>query len=201
MTFDLNSLLGPVVSLLGVPLGAWLHARTTARAEAKAERDSFRTQANSMVVAVAELRAAVDEDHILWSNWKEKVRAGLLAAMTAAGFAAFTHGSDRRQLAAALGGAAWQLSQERNQQKTAASNITPKITAVVQAAAPLLQHADTRVCESTERVMTAVYGYPGTRNPAELEEALHAFGLAVRAAAEPTPNRWRRPLLRGTSGR
>ncbi|MDX3385208.1 hypothetical protein PV682_27575 [Streptomyces niveiscabiei] len=192
MTFDPNTLIAPVVGLVAVPLGACVNARATVRAEVKAERDNLGAQFDAMFVAVAQLRDAVDEDRILWSNGMEKVRAGILAGMADVGLAAFIRGADRRQLAAVLGGASWVLSQERIQQKAATSSITPKATAVTQASAPLIQHSDLQVRETAERVMAAAYGYHEAASAAELEAAPHAFGVAVRAAAQPTPGRWRR---------
>ncbi|MFC3348168.1 hypothetical protein ACFOOM_12190 [Streptomyces echinoruber] len=166
-----------------MPLGAWLNARTTASAEAKAERDNLGAQFDAMLLAVTQLRAAVDEDRILWSNWREKLSAIALAAMSGAGLAAFIRGSDHRQIAAAMGGASWFLTQERAQQKTASSSITPKIAAVAQAAAPLLRHSDRDVQDATKQLMTAAFRYHEA-GPAELDTAMDAFGTALRAAMQ-----------------
>ncbi|MCQ4202609.1 hypothetical protein ACH4KC_15490 [Streptomyces griseoaurantiacus] len=194
MSLDLNALLSLVGTLGAVALGAGLNARSAARAEAKGERESLGAQFTSMVLAVTQLRAAVEEDRILWSNWKEHWRATGLAAMTGAGVAAFARGSDKRQFAAIAGGAAWFLTQERTQQKAAASRITPNIAAVGQAAAPLLLHPSSAVQETTERLMAAAYSYHETRNVAGFDDAVAAFGTAVRAEME-LPRR-RRPFRR-----
>ncbi|MFF9097578.1 hypothetical protein ACF1AX_31205 [Streptomyces sp. NPDC014802] len=186
MTFDPNALITASIGLAGVPLGAWLTARATARANARAEHDALGKQFDSMVLAVADLRAAVEADQALWSNRWERLRAAALAAMTGLGPAAFTKGSDRRQLAAVLGGAGWFLAQERSQMKTATASLIPKLAAVAAAAAPLLRNSDTGVRDATDRLMTTIYSYHETRNAAELEAAAAGFGNAVRAVLYPT---------------
>jgi hypothetical protein len=189
VTFDPNAVVGVAGTLIAVPLGAWMNARATARAEAKAERDALGIQFDAMLLAATGLRAAVEEDRMLWSSWQEKMRAAALAAMTGAGAASLTKGSDRRQLAAALGGASWFLAQERTQQKTATSTITLKLAAVANAAAPLLRHSDTGVREATDRFMTAAFAYHETRVAGAFETAAANFGNSVRAVLYPTSRR------------
>ncbi|MGW0230914.1 hypothetical protein ACWDWO_21605 [Actinopolymorpha singaporensis] len=192
MNFDLNSLISAVVVLAGVPLGSWLTTRGTARAEARAERGALEAQFNAMVVAAAAVRAAVDADRALWNSRWERVRAGTLAAVIGLGPAAFTRGSDRRQIAAFLGGAGWFLAQERTRMQTATASLIPKLAAVGASGAPLLRHSDARVRESTERFIAAIFSYHEARDASDLEAATAAFSSAVRAVLYSTPHR-RRP--------
>lgn len=199
MHIDINALINLVGTLTAVALGAGLTARinsrATARAEAKAEHDALGAQFDTMVLAVAELRAAVEADRILWSNWKEELRRIALAGMTGLAPAAFVKGSERRQLAAFAGGAGWFLGQERIRMKDATASLIPKLAAVAAAASPLLRHSDTGVQEATDRFMTAIYSYHESRNATELEAAAHNFGSAVRGVLYPASRRrlaWRR---------
>ncbi|MFI1767504.1 hypothetical protein ACH41H_36405 [Streptomyces sp. NPDC020800] len=190
MQFDPNALIAPAVGLVAVPLGSWLNARATAKAEAKAERDSLGKQFDAMVHAVADLRAAVEADHSLWSSRMETVRAGMLASMAGLGVAAFAKGQDWRQLAAGAGGAGWFLAQERHQMKTATASLVPKLAAVAAAAAPLMRHSDTGIRAATDHFMTTAFNYHASRNPQGLAEAARDFGSAVQAALHPTRRRW-----------
>ncbi|MEU6416040.1 hypothetical protein [Streptomyces spiralis] len=180
-------------ALAAVALGAWMTARTTsrttARAEAKAEHDALGAQFEAMVVAVAGLRAAVEADRVLWSNWTEGLRRIVLAGMTGLAPAAFVRGSERRQIAAFAGGAGWFLVQERVRMKAATASVTPKLEAVVAAAAPLMRHPDAGIREATERFRTAVCTYHESQTPEELEAAAADFGSAVRAVLHPPPRR------------
>ena len=190
MQFDPNALIAPAVGLVAVPLGSWLNARATAKAETKSERDSLGKQFDAMVLAVADLRAAVETDHSLWSNRMETVRAGILASMTGLGVAAFAKDPDWRQLAAGAGGAGWFLAQERNQTKAATASLIPKLAAVAAAAAPLMRHSDVGVREATDHFMTTAFSYHESRNPEGLETASRNFGRAVQAALNPTRRGW-----------
>ncbi|MFJ8348978.1 hypothetical protein ACIQ9J_21980 [Streptomyces sp. NPDC094153] len=189
MNIDLNALVSLVGTLGAVALGSWLTARATARANAKAERDTLGIQFDAMFLAVAELRAAVEADRVLWSNRWERARAALLAAMTGLGPAAFVRGSDQRQIAAILGGAGWFLAQERTQTKAATVSLVPKLAAVAAAAAPLLRHPSTDVQEATDRFMAAIFSYHESRDTTELEARAADFGSAVRAVLDPPPHR------------
>ncbi|MEU6259146.1 hypothetical protein [Streptomyces sp. NPDC047043] len=198
MNIDVNGLVNVAGTLTAVALGAGLTAltnsRAAARAETKAERDALGAQFDAMLLAVAGLRGAIDADHVLWSNRKEQLRAGALAAVTGLAPAAFVKGSDRRQLAAALGGAGWFLAQERHQMRMASASITPKLEAVVAAAAPLQRHSNSDVCDTTDRLVQAVFTYHESRNQQELEAAAADFGIAVRAVMHPPVRRrltWR----------
>ncbi|MFJ1653505.1 hypothetical protein ACIOC2_19370 [Streptomyces sp. NPDC088337] len=195
MNIDLNAMVSLVGTLGAVALGSWLNARATARANARAERDSLGVQFDAMLLAVAELRVAVEADRALWSNRWERVRAGALAAMTGLGPAAFVRGSDQRQIAAAIGGAGWFLAQERTQMKAATVSIVPKLAAVAAAAAPLLRHSNTGVREATDHFMAAIFSYHESRDAAELEARAADFGSAVRAVLDP-PSRRRLPRRR-----
>ncbi|MEU1406812.1 hypothetical protein ABZ471_31460 [Streptomyces sp. NPDC005728] len=196
MHIDINALINTAGTLAAVALGAGLTARinsrATARAEAKAECDALGAQFDAMLLAVAGLRAAVEADHVLWSGWKEQARTFLLATVTGLAPAAFVRGSDRREIAAALGGAGWFLAHERHQSRTASASITPKLEA---AAAPLQRHPSAEVVEATDRLVTAVFSYHETRDPRQLEAAAAGFGTAVRAVLHPPTRRrlpWRR---------
>lgn len=189
MTFDPNALITATIGLAGVPLGSWLTARATARADAKAEQGALGAQFDAMVHAVADLRAAVEADHSLWSNRMETARAGLLASMAGLGVAAFAKEPNWRQIAAGAGGAAWVLTQERTQVKTATASIVPKLAAVAQAAAPLLRHSNAGIREATDGLMTEVFRYHESRTPRELEAAAGNFGRAVQAELNPPARR------------
>lgn len=192
MTLDPSALIGVAGTLAAIPLTGWVTIRITARTEAKAERDALGAQFDAMLLAVAGLRAAIETDHVLWSNWKEQFRTLALASVTGLAPASFVKGSDRRQIAAALGGAGWFLAHERHQMRVASGGITPKLEAVVAAAAPLLRHSDARIRETTDSLVKAAYRYHEKRNPTELEATIADFGEAVRVVLYPT----RRRLLR-----
>jgi len=202
VNIDVNGLINLAGALGAVALGSMLTSRATARAAAraddKAERDDLGKQFDAMLIAVAGLRAAIEADHVLWSNWKEQLRTGALAAVTGLAPASFTKGSDRRQIAAALGGAGWFLAHERHQSRLASASITPKLEAVAAAAAPLQRHSSPNVVEATDRLMTAVFRYHDSQDPQELETAAADFGAAVRAALYPPAPARRRPWLRRT---
>lgn len=200
---DVNNLINLAGTLGAVALGSWLTAltttRATARADDKAERDALGDQFDAMLVAVAGLRAVIEADHSLWSNWKETARTTALAALTGLAPASFIKGSDQRQLAAALGGAGWLVAFERHQSRTAAAGITPKLEAVAAAAAPLLRHSSTEVSDAANRLMQAVFSYHESRNAQELETAARDFGAAVRAVLyAPVPARRSLPWRRST---
>ncbi|MFE5400509.1 hypothetical protein ACFQ9Z_03735 [Streptomyces sp. NPDC056580] len=199
MHIDVNTLITTGGTLASVALGAGLTAlvnsRVTANTEAKQERDNLGAQFDAMLVAVAGLRAVVEADRVLWSNWKEQGRTFLLAAVTGLAPASFVRGSDRREIAAALGGAGWFLAHERHQSRTASAGITPKLEAVVAAAAPLQRHPSREVVTATDTLMTTVFNYHEARNPQQLEAAAADFGVAVRAVLHASPRRrlpWRR---------
>lgn len=190
---DVNSLISIGGTLASVALGSGLTARinssVAARAEAKQERDNLGVQFDAMLVAVAGLRAAVEADHVLWSGWKEQARTFLLAAVTGLAPAAFAKGSDRREIAAALGGAGWFLAHERHQSRTASASITPKLEAVVAAAAPLQRHPSNQVIQATDTLMAAVFSYHESRDPRQLEAAAADLGTAVRTVLHPPARR------------
>lgn len=199
MNVDVNALLNLAGALAAVALGAGLtalaSARAAARAEAKAEQAVLGANFEAMVVAVAGLRAAVEADGMLWSSWKEGLRTFALASVTGLAPAAFVRGSERRQIAAALGGAGWFLAQERVRMKTATASIMPKLEAVVAAAAPLMRHSDAEIREATEHFRTAAFQYHESRRTEELESAAADFGSAVRTVLYPPVRRrlpWRR---------
>ncbi|MGI5135844.1 hypothetical protein [Streptomyces sp. CA-106110] len=195
MNIDVNGLINLAGTLGAVALGAWLTARTTSRAEAKAEQDTLGRQFEAMVVAVAGLRAAIDADKVLRSSWLEWLRTFALASVTGLAPAAFVRGSDRRQIAAAIGGAGWYLALERERMKTATASLVPKLEAVVAAAAPLMRHSDPGIREATEHFRTAAFQYHESRRPEEFEAAAANFGTAVRAILYPPARRrlpWRR---------
>ncbi|UXY24955.1 hypothetical protein N8I84_41710 (plasmid) [Streptomyces cynarae] len=173
---------------------ARINSSAAARADAKAERDALGAQFDAMLLAVAGLRAAIEADHVLWRGWKEQARTFLLAAVTGLAPASFVRGSDRREIAAALGGAGWFLAHERHQSRTASAGITPKLEAVVAAAAPLQRHPSREVVAATDRLLTAVFSYHESRDPQHLEAAAADFGNAVRGELHPVPRRrlWRR---------
>ena len=189
MAIDPNALLTAALGLAGVPLGSWLTSRGTARADASAEREALGAQFEAMVLAVAELRAAAEADHVLWSNPWETVRVILLASMTALGPAAFAKETDHRQLAAGLGAAGWFLARERSQAKAATASFVPRLAAVAAAAAPLMRHPDAGIREGAEHFMAAVFSYHESRNATALEVAAADFGSAVRAVLYPAPRR------------
>ncbi|MEU8977613.1 hypothetical protein [Streptomyces sp. NPDC048309] len=199
MDIDVNSLISIGGTLASVALGAGLtariNARATARAEDKQDRDKLGAEFDAMLLAVAGLRAAVEADHVLWSGWKEQARTFFLAGVTGLAPAAFVKGSDRREIAAALGGAGWFLAHERHQSRKASAGMTPKLEAVVAAAAALQRHPSSEVVDATDRLVTVVFRYHESRNPQELEEAAADFGRAVRTVLYPIPRRrlpWRR---------
>ncbi|MFF4364369.1 hypothetical protein [Streptomyces sp. NPDC001604] len=191
MHIDINSLIATGGTLASVALGAGLTAivnsRAAARTEAKQDRDTLGAQFDAMVLAVAGLRAAIEADHVLWSGWKEQARTFLLAAVTGLAPAAFVRGSDRREIAAALGGAGWFLAHERHQSRTASAGMTPKLEAVVEAAAPLQRHPSREVVDATDRLVTTAFRYHESRDPQHLEAAAADFGTAVRAVLHPAP--------------
>ncbi|QEV69525.1 hypothetical protein CP983_24665 [Streptomyces chartreusis] len=198
---DVNSLINIGGTLASVALGAGLTAsinsRVAARTEAKQDRDTLGAQFDAMVLAVAGLRAAVEADHVLWSGWKEQARTFLLAAVTGLAPAAFVNGSDRREVAAALGGAGWFLAHERHQSRAASAGITPKLEAVVAAAAPLQRHPSSEVVDAADRLVAAAFSYHESRAPQYLDSAAADFGNAVRSVLNPVP---RRRLSRRRSG-
>ncbi|WP_432029917.1 hypothetical protein [Streptomyces sp. 1222.5] len=193
MHIDINSLIATGGTLTSVVVGAGLTARVNsraaARAEAKQDRDSLGNQFDAMLLAVAGLRAAIEADHVLWSGWKEQARTFLLAAVTGLAPASFVKGSDRRELAALLGGAGWFLAHERHQSRTASAGMTPKLEAVIAAAAPLQRHPKRAIVDATDRLVTAVYAYHQSRDPQSLEAAAADFGNEVRTVLHPTPQR------------
>ncbi|MFE6177870.1 hypothetical protein [Streptomyces sp. NPDC056464] len=201
MHIDVNSLINIGGTLASVALGAGLTAsinsRVAARTEAKQDRDTLGAQFDAMVLAVAGFRAAVEADHVLWSGWKEQARTFLLAAVTGLAPAAFVNGSDRREVAAALGGAGWFLAHERHQSRAASAGITPKLEAVIAAAAPLQRHPSSEVVDAADRLVAAAFSYHESRDPQHLDSAAADFGNAVRSVLNPAP---RRRLSRRRSG-
>ncbi|WDO09942.1 hypothetical protein ME763_32145 [Streptomyces murinus] len=195
MNLDVNSLVNLAATLGAVALGSWLTARTTARADAKAEQGALGAQFDAMVHAVADLRAAVDANRSLWSNPMETARAGVLATMAALGVAAFAKEPNWHKAAAGAGGAAWILAQERAQVKTATASIVPKLAAVAHAAAPLLRHSNVGIREATDGLMASVFRYQASDGAQEVETAAENFGRAVQAVLNPAPQR--RPWQRG----
>ncbi|MFG2573256.1 hypothetical protein [Streptomyces sp. NPDC048481] len=193
MHIDVNSLINIGGTLASVALGAGLTAainsRVAARTEAKQDRDTLGAQFDALVLAVAGLRAAVEADHVLWSGWKEQARTFLLATVTGLAPAAFVKGSDRREVAAALGGAGWFLAYERHQSRMATAGITPKLEAVIAAAAPLGRHPSSAVVDASDRLVAAAFSYHESRDSQHFDSAVADFGNAVRAVLHPAPQR------------
>lgn len=130
-----------------------------------------------------------------WPAIRHDLRTFGLASVTGLAPAAFVRGSDRRQIAAAIGGAGWYLALERERMKTATASIMPMLEAVVAAAAPLMRHSDAGIREATEHFMSAAFQYHESRRPEEVEAAAADFGTAVRAVLYSPARRrlsWRR---------
>ncbi|MFJ5059714.1 hypothetical protein ACIP96_09815 [Streptomyces nigra] len=191
MHIDVNSLISIGGTLASVALGAGLTAiinsRVAARTEAKQDREALGAQFDAMVLAVAGLRAAIEADHVLWSGWKEQARTFLLAAVTGLAPAAFVKGSDRREVAAALGGAGWFLAHERHQSRTASAGIATKLEAVIAAATPLQRHPSSEVVDAADRLVTAAFNYHESRDSQHLDSAAADFGNAVRTVLHTAP--------------
>ncbi|MFJ9197887.1 hypothetical protein [Streptomyces flaveolus] len=189
MHIDIN-IGGTLASVaLGAGLTAGINSRVAARTEARQDRETLGAQFDAMVLAVAGLRAAIEADHVLWSGWKEQARTFVLAAVTGLAPAAFVTGSDRREVAAALGGAGWFLAHERHQSRAASAGITPKLEAVIAAAAPLQRHPSSDVVDATDRLVAATFSYHASRDSRHLDSAAADFGNAVRAVLHPAPRR------------
>ncbi|MFE1444330.1 hypothetical protein, partial [Streptomyces sp. NPDC058739] len=158
------------------------------RADRQAELNTFRQQADALIVAVADVRASADMNHRLWERPWEQVRFMALAAFAAVGEGARVRalGGTEQQMFAAAGGAAARLGlSEIHANKTALAALRGPLVRVHEAAAPLMHHADQRVVETTNELLTAM---GDISNTAGLEAALAAFGQAVRAASEPRPS-------------
>lgn len=189
MTIDLDSLIGGGTTLLAIPMTWWLTNRTTARAEAKGDREALQKQFEQVALAIGELQGVAATNRILWEGWKEWARACTLAGMACLGGWARAEGSDIRRALVGGGDMARILTHERRDRKLAAQRVEPFVTRVATAAAPLLWHADARIADSSERVMAAVRRI---EQPQALEAALEDLGNAVRAFLAPSPSRWTR---------
>ncbi|WP_367132868.1 MULTISPECIES: hypothetical protein [Streptomyces] len=170
--------------------GGWLASRSRDRSDAQSERAALQPQADAYVLAIAELQAATNANHVLWEGSAERRRVFLLTSLATLG------GYARARLAsrgapewlyalASLGDGARMLSHERLGPKKAAAALTAHLTQIAAAAGPLLRHPNPDVAATTDCLLTAVQ-----RNAEHLElldEPLEAFRQAIRAAHAPPP--------------
>lgn len=170
------------------------------RADRQTELATFRERADTLIVAVADIRASADLNHRLWERPWEQVRFLALAAFAAFGEGARVRvmgGSEQQTFAAGAGMAARIGLREIHANKTALAALRDPMVRVHAAAAPFLRHPDERVVEKTNELLAAV---GDIENTPRLEAALEAFGQAVVAVAQPRPSLWAR-LRRRTSRR
>ncbi|MFG3132967.1 hypothetical protein ACGFZU_35365 [Streptomyces tendae] len=166
------------------------------RADRAAEKESLRTQADALTVAVLDLRHAAATNRILWEGPAERGRSFLLALMSYAGGVARAQAlgaSDRLALTAGMGNAAETLAGDRRATKQHVATVREPVLRLATAAAPLLRHQDATVASTAAELTTAALAEG--EDTARVEAALTAFESAVRAALEPAPSRWR-PRLR-----
>jgi hypothetical protein len=166
------------------------------RADRAAEKETLRTQADALTVAVLDLRHAAATNRILWEGPVERGRSFLLALMSYAGGVARAQAlgaSDRLALTAGMGNAAETLAGDRRATKEHVATVREPVLRLATAAAPLLRHQDATVASTAAELTAAVLAE--AEDTARVEAALTAFESAVRAALEPAPSRWR-PRLR-----
>jgi hypothetical protein len=189
---DFNTLIGGATTLVAVPLTWWLARLTAARANADADRATLQNQAGALMVAVADIRGAATTNHLLRESWRQQLGTIGMVALAFVGGAARAIGSEHQRALAGAGDAARLLAQERHHANLAADRLPPLISRVAATAYPLLSHPDAAVAAATNELFEAAYD---VNNTARIDEALVAFGAAVRAAAAPPRSLWAR--LRG----
>lgn len=97
-------------------------------------------------------------------------------------------------LAAGVGEMVGVVERDRRDVKLAAIGVSPAVSKVLTAAAPLLRHPDPAVASAAEAVTTAVREQVPA---AALDNVLGTFGRVVARSLEPRPPRWRRLLPGG----
>ncbi|MEE1764359.1 hypothetical protein [Streptomyces sp. SP18BB07] len=195
-----DTLVNGVVALAG-GLVIWrLTNWSRDRGDRQTELATFRDRADTLIVAIADVRASADLNHRLWERPWEQVRFIALALFTAVGEGARVRamGASERQTFAAGAGAAAQIGlREIHASKAAVAALREPMIRVYAAAAPFQHHEDERVVGTTNELLAAM---GDIENTARLEAALESFGQAVAAVAQPRPSLWAR-LRRRTSRR
>ncbi|AKN68726.1 hypothetical protein QR97_01925 [Streptomyces sp. PBH53] len=186
------------VELLGVvgfatTLLAWKLANVSrARQARQDEQAALEKQADTVIVAVADLRAVASMNRTLWERPLERLTAVGLAAVTfhagRAG-ARIMGGTEWLSQAVGMGAAAQLIAREVHANKAAVAAVREPLKHVTEALAPLVRHPDQRVATTAEELLAAT---SAILDHAQVEAAIAAFGEAVRAAVQPVPSRWSR---------
>ena len=177
----------------------WLTNRSRDRSDREAEKVVLRAQADALIIATGDLRAAADAGRLLWDRPVEQLRTFFLAALIGAGRMASptpAKGTDWPEIAAGIGEAAQFLGRERLAGKQFATTLREPVMRLTTAAAPLLRHPDATIATAAEELFAAATG--DITNTARAQAALETFGRAVRVALEPRPNPLARLLRRLT---
>jgi len=191
-------LIGSGTTVLGAVLSWWLTNFTARRSAVAADRAVTRLQADALIVAVYELRGLVVTNQVLWDGRSARYRTWLQAAITGGGeVARALLVSDERDrdgwlpALAGIGSAVGTIGSVRLASGQAAAAVTPLLTRIISAAAPLLRHSDSGVATATAALTTAVQGQV---SEAALDDAVREFGRVVARSLEPRPRWWRRRL-------
>ncbi|MEU6462230.1 hypothetical protein [Streptomyces sp. NPDC046976] len=186
-----------MVAFVGIWFGWWLSDRSRSRADRAAEKATLRAQADALIAAVLDVRAAAMTGHTLWDSFLEHGRTVLLAAAAAAGEIARTRAigaSERASAVAGFGSAAQLMARTRIASKEYAATVREPLFRLATAAAPLLRHPDTQVSETAGTLLNVTFDIKkDTRN---LDAAFTAFHAAVTNTEREPASGWRRLRLR-----
>ncbi|MCF3172858.1 hypothetical protein IPZ61_05930 [Streptomyces sioyaensis] len=188
MAINLDALIGGGTTLLAVPLTWWLSTVTTARANARAERDQTRSQADALLTVIADLKAVTAANHVTTESLRQRLATHCLAQMAFWGGFARTGGPMWRRVGTGGGELARWLGQERHEERRNLTGLPPLLTRVFATAAPLLRHPDPQVTAATEELIATVNG--DLSDQARLDAAMRTFGQAVQHAVTPRPSWW-----------
>ena len=190
---DLETYVGGITTLAAVPITWLLTNLTTARANTNADRVQLQNAADALLVAVVDIRGAVTTNHMLRESRLQRcVTVGMAGVAFASGIARAT-GSDRRRALVGSGDVIRLLARERHSANLSLERLSPMMSRVAAAAAPLLHHQNSAVSTTAMELMDSAFDVD---NPDRLDAAVDAFGQAIRVATAPPRTLWAR--LRGT---
>ncbi|MEU2757345.1 hypothetical protein [Streptomyces albidoflavus] len=161
------------------------------RADREAERTALQDQADTFVVAVADVQAAASVARQLYEGWPQRAAVGLLAALAAGGAAARTRAlgaTDNLSLIAGLGATAPILSSARQTSQRYTASIREPMHRLATAAAPLLRHHDENLAGAADDLFNAV---TRTQQPEAVEAARERFARELARVLRPR-RLWRR---------
>ncbi|GGV50292.1 hypothetical protein [Streptomyces spectabilis] len=177
-----------LAALLGVALTHGLNRRSRRREERAADTATLTAQVDAFTTALAAVRTVAASNRTLWERPQEKLRAAAIIGLGFLGGWARADTGGPRPITAGLAEAAHLISREVHAGKLALAHLHSPILQLAAAATPLLRHADERLAQATDAVITAAAG----PDDDALDAAVRAFAQASRQALTPRPPRWTR---------